>query len=172
MERTFKFGDKVISVQMSGTTSPIKARIGDREVEWQFEQVSDGEFLFKNAGRQFRLFIAQDKTGATFVQTDGRVYKLTPIDRDFGAGGEDENGGGGTGGGRLIASMPGRIIKVLVEPGQEVEKNQAVLIMESMKMEITQTAAFHGKVEEVNVKAGQQVNAGSLMVRIEPISKV
>jgi biotin carboxyl carrier protein len=67
--------------------------------------------------------------------------------------------------------MPGRIIKVLVEPGQEVEKNQPVLVMESMKMEITQTSSFPGQVEEVNIKAGQHVNAGFLMVRIEPINR-
>ena len=63
----------------------------------------------------------------------------------------------------------GKIIKVLVEKGQEVAKNQPVLIMESMKMEITLTSHFHGKVEEINVKAGEQVNAGVMMVRIEKI---
>jgi biotin carboxyl carrier protein len=169
MERTFKFGESVCTVQLSGNTSPVKALIGNRKIEWEFEQVAEGEFLFRNAERQVRIFMAQDKAGSTFVQSEGRAYRLSPVDRDFGAGAEQENGG--KGGGRLIAAMPGRIIKVLVEPGQEVEQNQPILVMESMKMEITRTSSLRGQVEEVNIKAGQQVNAGSLMVRIEPISR-
>ena len=169
MERAFKFRESVCTVQLSGNTSPVKALIGNREVEWEFEQVAEGEFLFRNAERQVRIFMAQDKAGSIFVQSKGRAYRLSPADRDFGAGAEEENEG--MGGERMFAAMPGRIIKVLVEPGQEVEKNQPVLVMESMKMEITRTSSFHGQVEEVNIEAGQQVNAGSLMIRIEPISR-
>ena len=67
--------------------------------------------------------------------------------------------------------MPGRVIKVLIEPGQEVYKNQPVIIMESMKMEITQSAPFDGRVEEVNVQDGQQIDAGAPLVRIEPLGQ-
>jgi pyruvate carboxylase len=110
--------------------------------------------------------MARSRTGETFVQTGGQIFKLTAVEDDHGAGASDPAASG-----RLTATMPGRVIKVLVEPGQEVQKNQPVIIMESMKMEITQSAPFDGKVEEISVTDGQQIDAGAVLVRIEPISQ-
>ncbi len=166
MERNFKIGETVYSVLVSGQENPVKATIDGNEAEFIVNQVSENEFVFTRDGRQTRLFLARNKDGETFVHHEGKTFKVCPVEDDFG-GGED----GAAASGKLVAAMPGRIIKVLVEAGQEVEKNQPVLIMESMKMEITQNAPFHGKVEEVNAKAGQQVDAGSVMVRIEPIDQ-
>lgn len=166
MDKNFKIGENIYAVQVSGATNPVKAVIDGTESEFIVNQVSENEFVFSKDGKQTRLFLARNKDGETFVHHEGKTFKVCPVEEDFG-GGEDSAAKSG----KLVAAMPGRIIKVLVEPGQEVEKNQPVLIMESMKMEITQNAPFHGKVEEVNARAGQQVDAGAVMVRIEPITQ-
>ncbi|MBF0501184.1 MAG: hypothetical protein HQM09_13685 [Candidatus Riflebacteria bacterium] len=173
MERSFKVGEKVYIVQISSQTQApeagecaIKATVDGKEIEISLNRVANGEFIINKAGKQTRLFLAQGKSGEIFVHRQGRVYTVAPVEKDFGAG---ENAGPVSS--RLVATMPGKILKVLVELGQTVEKNQPVLIMESMKMEMTQTVHFHGKVEEICVKAGDQVNAGALMVRIEPTPK-
>ncbi|WP_438444977.1 urea carboxylase [Gorillibacterium sp. sgz5001074] len=65
-------------------------------------------------------------------------------------------------------SMPGSVWKVLVEPGQHVRKGDPLIIVESMKMEFSQPAAFDGIVAEVCVKPGDGVNAGQLIAGMIP----
>jgi 3-methylcrotonyl-CoA carboxylase alpha subunit len=75
-------------------------------------------------------------------------------------------GGDGAGEGRMTSPMPGKIIDVMVKKGAKVTKDQPLLIMEAMKMQMTIRAAFAGVVEELLVAAGQQVGDGALLVSI------
>ncbi|MCM2343950.1 MAG: acetyl/propionyl/methylcrotonyl-CoA carboxylase subunit alpha [Alphaproteobacteria bacterium] len=91
---------------------------------------------------------------------DGRVVRLHLYKP--GSAGEEAGGEG-----RITAPMPGKIISVLVEKGWSVDKNQPLLIMEAMKMEMTIRAGCAGIVDELPVSAGQQVVDGTLLVAIE-----
>jgi 3-methylcrotonyl-CoA carboxylase alpha subunit len=62
------------------------------------------------------------------------------------------------------APMNGVIVKLLVEPGTEVKKDQPVIIMEAMKMEHTLCAPADGLVSEFYFQAGDQVDGGSLLL--------
>ena len=73
---------------------------------------------------------------------------------------------GGAGSGALKASMPGRIISVLVQPGEAVSKGQAVMVIEAMKMENELKAPLDGTVAEVLVEAGQAVESGAPLMKI------
>ncbi len=64
-------------------------------------------------------------------------------------------------GGRLTAPMPGKVVAVLVQNGQEVKKGDALVIMEAMKMEHTIAAPSDGKVEELLYAVGDQVADGA-----------
>lgn len=64
------------------------------------------------------------------------------------------------------AGIPGTVFKVLVQPGEKVEENQGLLIIEAMKMETRIVARTAGKVAEILVKEGQQVKAGELLMRL------
>ena len=66
--------------------------------------------------------------------------------------------------GGLTAPMPGRIVSVLVEPGQSVREGQAVLVLEAMKMEHTLTAPADGTVEEVRFAPGDLVDEATELV--------
>jgi biotin carboxyl carrier protein len=74
-----------------------------------------------------------------------------------------------TAGGRLsdtgpqvvVAPMPGKIVRVLVAPGDEVKEGQGLLVVEAMKMENELRAARAGRVLEVSVVAGTAVEAGA-----------
>ena len=70
-------------------------------------------------------------------------------------------------GGRLTAPMPGKIVAVLVENGQEVNKGQALLIMEAMKMEHTISAPHDGIVDEVLYAVGDQVTEGAPLLNFK-----
>src|SRR5262249_35212256 len=71
-------------------------------------------------------------------------------------------------GGRLGAPMPGLVLKVLAKPGDEVAAHAPLVIMESMKMEVTIAAPAQGRVAEVLCEAGSMVDVGAPLVRLEP----
>ena len=67
----------------------------------------------------------------------------------------------------LKAMMPGRVINVLVNVGDEVAAQQGVLVVEAMKMENELKAPKAGKVVEIKVKPGQTVQKGELLLVVE-----
>jgi biotin carboxyl carrier protein len=68
---------------------------------------------------------------------------------------------------RVAAPMPGRVVKVLVEPGQEVHAGQGLVVMEAMKMENELRAPRPGRVAEVRARERQAVEAGALLVVLD-----
>jgi pyruvate carboxylase len=65
------------------------------------------------------------------------------------------------------ASLPGNIVEILIEEGEEVEENQSLVIMEAMKMETNITAPAAGKVAAIHAQAGQQLESGELILELE-----
>jgi len=74
---------------------------------------------------------------------------------------------GASGPARIAAPMPGRLVRLLVEVGQEVASDQGLVVIEAMKMENELRAPRAGKVKEMPVQEGQTVDAGALLVVIE-----
>ncbi len=70
------------------------------------------------------------------------------------------------GGGEIKAEMSGSIVRVLVRKGDRVEKGQAVIVLEAMKMENEVASPYSGVVEEVLVSEGDKVQAGDVMMVI------
>ncbi len=62
---------------------------------------------------------------------------------------------------RVRAQMPGKIVRVMVQPGASVEKDQPVIVMEAMKMENEIRAPHAGIVDQVKVTEGQAVESGA-----------
>ena len=69
--------------------------------------------------------------------------------------------------GSLLAPMPGTVVSVAVEQGQQVEAGQPVLVLEAMKMQHTVRAPGPGTVTEIDVKPGAQVAAGEVLAVVE-----
>jgi biotin carboxyl carrier protein len=68
---------------------------------------------------------------------------------------------------RVTAPMPGKLVRVLVGPGDAVAARQPVVVVEAMKMENELRAVRDGTVAEVHAREGQLVEAGSLLVVIQ-----
>ena len=69
--------------------------------------------------------------------------------------------------GSLLAPMPGTVVSVAVEQGQQVEAGQPVLVLEAMKMQHTVRAPGPGTVTQIEVKPGAQVAAGEVLAVVE-----
>jgi acetyl/propionyl-CoA carboxylase alpha subunit len=99
-----------------------------------------------------------------YIHLDGCTYHLHyehPLERlAHQAHGAAEDG--------LRAPMPGSLVSVAARPGQAVSKGQALLVMESMKMETTLTAARDGVVAQVHYEPGQTFDRDALLLSLEP----
>lgn len=65
------------------------------------------------------------------------------------------------------ASMPGKVLKLLVERGDTVKKGDTLIITEAMKMETSVQAAFNAKVKEIYVAAGDTIETNDLLIELE-----
>ena len=68
---------------------------------------------------------------------------------------------------QVVAPMPGKVIRLLVSAGDEVEAGQGLVVVEAMKMQNEIRSPKKGKVERLHVKEGQAVNAGDVLVWVD-----
>ena len=76
--------------------------------------------------------------------------------------------GGAAASGEIRAPMPGAIVDVLVEEGQEVAKGDRLLVLEAMKTQQPFSAPHDGTVRRLTVAKGDQVADGALLAFVEP----
>jgi acetyl/propionyl-CoA carboxylase alpha subunit len=108
-----------------------------------------------------------DRPGGLDVHVEGVLVPLSIDDgraRLVGRGGRASTGPGGW---QVTAPMPGKVVRVLVKPGDDVEARQGVIVVEAMKMENELTAPQAGRVAEIRVDEGASVEAGRVLVVIE-----
>jgi len=99
------------------------------------------------------------------VVLDEEVLRVEISEQARGATAPAPRAGGGPL--RVTAPMPGKLVRVLVEAGQEVAAGQGLLVVEAMKMENELRAARAGRVVELLAREGQAVEAGALLVVVE-----
>ena len=73
-------------------------------------------------------------------------------------------------GGVVTAPMPGKVIAVLVKPGEPVEDGDPLLLMEAMKMEMPLLAPVDGNIASISVSPGDSVSPGQTLIEIGEIS--
>ena len=81
--------------------------------------------------------------------------------------GQDAPDHGASGPRRIVAPMPGKIVRVAVTPGEVVHARQTVVVIEAMKMENELRAGRDGTVGELHAREGTSVEAGTLLVVIQ-----
>lgn len=65
------------------------------------------------------------------------------------------------------ASIPGLVSQIHVKPGEKVEKNQVLAVVEAMKMETNVIALMDGVIDEILIKEGKEIKAGELLMTIK-----
>lgn len=152
----------------------------------QVERNPDGRFHIAVDGEPHTVDVQQTDVGLSLVFEDGRsleaaatpqtggewLIQLPHVDVAVVVDGQrhGRRGVGGpsaTGAQRVIAPMPGRVLRVLVAVGDEVGHRQGLVVVEAMKMENELGAPKAGRVTEIAVIEGVSVEAGRLLMVIE-----
>jgi 3-methylcrotonyl-CoA carboxylase alpha subunit len=163
MHHAFKLGEVEYAVELSRRASGrYTLHLEDRE--HVFDVQGDGPLTLAAAGEAAQPVIIATRGDEVFVHLDGVSYTLRyrhPLDSlaALAAGSADDH---------LLAPMPGSLVALNVTPGQTVSKGEALLVMESMKMETTLVAPRDGVIAAVNFEKGQTFDRDARLLSLEP----
>lgn len=149
-----------VPVEVTAVGGDWSLEIDGRQVGFQAAGAPDGSWLVETHQGRRRLWVAA-RGAERLVFCDGRVHTLRLVDPDF-----DDDQPEGSAEPDLTAAMPGKVVKVLVAAGDHVAVGQALVIMESMKMETEVVTSRQGVVERIHVAAGQLVTQGEVLATL------
>ena len=158
--------EKPVELELKGSGAPdgFVAEIGGRSIGASICAIDDGQGRLVVDGRVTPFFFCRDGKNID-VWMDGRTYRFSA------ASGAKRTAGGrhavGAGSGEVRAPMPGTILKVCVAEGDAVAASQPLVIMVSMKMEMTLTAPFDGRVSSVSCRPEQMVEMHAVLVTLK-----
>ncbi|NNF84655.1 MAG: acetyl-CoA carboxylase biotin carboxyl carrier protein subunit [Deltaproteobacteria bacterium] len=162
------------------------ATIGDREVKVTVEEVGVARYQVTGDGKKYLVDAhqVQDSVwsilyGANSFEVDvqrrgedyevligGDCHKFTLMNEQLKA--LSRAGGKAAAGKALVTSpMPGKVVKLLVAEGEEVQADQGVIVVEAMKMENELKSAITGKIKEIFVQEGEVVESGTKLLLVE-----
>ena len=159
VKRHFLHGENLHSVTFQRRSpSEVEIIVGEDKTLFSVSQNCQ-RINLASLDKRFRAVTARNKD-MIFVWLDGRVHELVEIEETNDAASLHSNQD------EIRAPMPGMIIKLNVKPGDKVEKDQIVAVLEAMKMEHNLRAPRTGLVEAVDVKLGQTVSADAQLVHL------
>lgn len=113
--------------------------------------------IIEHGGKRLRVAVARSPKGV-WVGWSGGVALLGREQTFASQAGRDRD---------VRAPMTGKVIQVKVAPGDNVQSDQVLLVLEAMKMELRLTSPRAGVVATVTCKEGEQVDQGSALVTLE-----
>lgn len=115
-------------------------------------------------GRSYEVKIVEGQ-GGWFVDIRGRHLAVQVEDpRDSSAGSGAVAAGGPQ---KIVAQMPGKVVRVLVAQGEQVEAGQGLVVVEAMKMQNELKAPRAGRIAALLAREGGTVTAGEVLATIE-----
>jgi len=163
MEYEFLYNNNTFSISLEKQKDCYIASVGDNRYEVDVLPLSSRVLSLKLGNRSILVHTAKDDRGR-IVCVGGVPYLLADKTDDQQAGG---GGGGGSGDGTISTPMPGKIVAVHVKEGDTVEKNQALLVVESMKMQNDILSDVNGVVKKIHFSPGEQAGFGEALVEID-----
>jgi biotin carboxyl carrier protein len=169
--------------------------VGEETLELDVEQRPDGSYRVRDSDgteSEVRLLSNVCQPGLVSLLVDGHAIEAQPDDAEvhfrqerFAVRAESLReraatraaSGEAAQSRRVFAPMPGRIVRILCEPGQAVPAGSALVVIEAMKMQNELCAKAEAVVRAVHVSVGQAVERGAVLIEFErtdltPVSRI
>lgn len=155
-------GGRTVEVQATVAGGVVTVRIdGEAPRAVPFQRLPGGGLSLELPGGVRTLHSQQDSR-SVYVSLGGRTVEL----RQIAAASAADDGGDSD---AAVAPMPGKVVEVLVQPGDAVAAGDRLVVLEAMKLNNSVQAPRAGIIEAVAVEVGDQVSPGDPLVRLAPL---
>ena len=165
MELEIRYEDQVIPVEIRGGEGKDTVFVFGKEVSCDWVRLPDGRYSILVDGRVFDM-TAELSGEACLVTGNAGTFHLR-ISDPRGPTSRQAAEVGPPGLQRLVAEMPGKVLRVLVKPGDTIAYDQGLLVIEAMKMQNEIRAPKSGVVKEIAVSEGRAVSSGDFLLSLE-----
>lgn len=156
----FLFEGEVIDTKVERRSQTIAVMIGEKELV--LLPAGNNLYTAQVDGRTVSIAAVRHKD-KYYLDIDSVLIELTEPSADMTSSGTGDD----VEADKIFAPMPGKVVKILVEMGQEVQEKTPMVIVEAMKMENQVNAKAKGKVIAINFAAGDQVDTESPIIELE-----
>lgn len=159
MTYTFKLNELVYKITLEENEGQIEVEIDGEKLPVDYRKIEDNLYSILLDGQS--LTIGVFKKGKKIqVFFDGDLYDLESISERE----QKKSSLAASGVQEIKAPMPSRVVKVLKSEGDEVSRDEGVVVIEAMKMESELKSPIAGKVRNVMAKEGDAIEAGTVLM--------
>jgi len=151
-------------IQIERKNGVIYANVDERNYEVKLVQPEAGVYLLFQDDHVYEARVCQVEENSFTVKLGPRVFSARFIDRKHRRSSTD---GTAPGQRHLTAPMPGKVTRVLLSQGAQVNAGQGVVVVEAMKMQNEVKSPKTGQLVEVRVKEGDTVTANQILAVVE-----
>jgi acetyl/propionyl-CoA carboxylase alpha subunit len=153
------------AIELAGEARGYRFRLGDApERTANVEMAEPSVYSVLLDGRSYDARVEETASGLLVIVIDGYRFEIEV--RDPRKWSRKDAARGADGVQTVAAPMPGKVVRVLVSPGEAVEAGQGLLVVEAMKMQNEMKAARAGRILSLAVKEGATVTAGEVLATI------
>jgi biotin carboxyl carrier protein len=167
MKLQANLGNRDAQVELRVEGERLFARVDDHHYELQSHNLGSNEFLLLCDGKVFDCRVDSHDASSPFDVFVRRQHYAVAISDPKRLRGASSSGGHTHEVARIIAPMPGKVVRVSVASGASVQIGQEIVTVEAMKMQNEMKSPKDGIVVTLNVSVGETVNAGDVLAVIE-----
>ena len=170
MRYRIPIGGKTYELEVENHHPKLSLYLEGEPVEFDYTLIQEpGLYSLILNGKQYRIWV-ESKSNGTYllrlnqnallaeVEDERQVLRRTLAPQRSGGGGQLQ----------VRAPMPGMVLRVDVEPGQEVKMGQALAVIEAMKMENEIRSPAAGRISKVHIRQGQALEKDAPLFEIIP----
>jgi biotin carboxyl carrier protein len=164
MKLQLEISGKLRVIEFDPSSHRCTALLDGKPMEFEAELLRPGVLSLLVNGKAYRV-VLEDDAEEPAILLEGRRFPYR-LDDPRSLKARRAHSRGADGPRSLKASMPGRVVRVLVEAGATVEAHQSIVVIEAMKMQNELKAPKAGVVAELHVAAGDTVASGDVLAVI------
>ena len=153
-----------VSIELEERNGRVDARVGSRHYDIEVVSPEEGVYTLLTGDRVYEARVWTIEPNSLRVQIGGHLFPTRIIDRKRRRSTTEHRTEGRQ---NLVAPMPGKVVRVLLQAGDQVTLGQGVVVVEAMKMQNEIKSPKAGRVLEVRVIEGATVNANQVLAVVE-----
>ncbi|MBM3285271.1 MAG: hypothetical protein FJY81_05305 [Candidatus Aminicenantes bacterium] len=163
MHFSFWLGQKEYTINLEEKEKNfLRVTLGGRVFDVSVEFITRDELLLKIDGKVYNIIVNSNSLSHS-VYVNGRLFRIEKrsalqiLKEEKGRAKKKD----------VKITMPGRVVQVVAQEGEEVEAGQPVLVLEAMKMQNEIKSPRAGKISRIHFRAGDYVETGSVLFSVE-----